>query len=58
MDEEEGYVKYTMLEPKPGKWRLWVVDGFCLEPAADKKIPNWFHRKMQNLFFGFRWERK
>lgn len=36
-------------------WKLMAVDG-C--PAFyTNKPPNWFHRFMQRIFFGFRWTR-
>lgn len=39
--------------PKP-TWRCWIWDGLCYYVS---KPPNAFHRLMQRIAFGFRWER-
>lgn len=42
--------------PEP-KWRMALTGNFhdvCIHLFG---APNWFHRLMQRLFFGFRYER-
>ena len=40
-------------KPAIGKWQIGDGDNF-ISFALTKK-PNWFHRKMANLFFGLVW---
>lgn len=42
---------------KPGDWRMTITDGLQYIPDDKRRIPNRFHRFMQRLFFGFKWER-
>jgi hypothetical protein len=51
-----GYEDIKILKPPVYKWRLYMDadNSFaCMKESA----PNWFHRLMQRLILGFRWER-
>jgi hypothetical protein len=37
-------------------WRVHVLNGVVFTPKKNCE-PNWFHRRMQELAFGVRWER-
>ncbi len=41
--------------PEASEWTLHVAD-IQYNPGKNKE-PNWFHRKMQHLILGFRWEK-
>jgi hypothetical protein len=45
--------------PELSEWLLWLIgDGSCTAIRPKKgDEPNWFHRWMQRVAFGFRWER-
>ena len=57
MDEE---VKFTLYSPKPSAWRCSLFghtnNGVAYIPS-EGQVPNWFHRKMQTLVLGFKWEK-
>lgn len=40
--------------PPPTNWQVWLWPGNCMHVASP---PNPFHRLMQRLVFGFRWEK-
>jgi hypothetical protein len=44
-------------EPDPSQWTCHLTDSFCYTPSKGKE-PNAFHRKMQELMFGFKWVKK
>ena len=52
--------KYTLVTPpKHSDWRCEVIGGpmgIVFVPSEGNE-PNWFHRKMQELCFGFKWRR-
>jgi hypothetical protein len=35
-------------------WKVWITDSFCVHC---KTPPNWFHRKLQYLILGYKWEK-
>jgi hypothetical protein len=37
-------------------WKCTLVSGTYLS-VQEGQQPNWFHRKMQQLCFGFKWEK-
>ena len=46
--------------PKRSDWQCEVIGGpmgLILVPTKGNE-PNWFHRKMQELCFGFKWRKK
>lgn len=45
--------------PKLSKWQCHLTEGpYGLTlTVAEGKEPNWFHRKMQELCFGFKWRK-
>ena len=46
--------------PKPSDWQCRLIDGpngVTYTPTKGNE-PNWFHRKMQELCFGFKWRKK
>lgn len=43
-------------EPELSEWRCFITNNTCITPHKGKE-PNWFHRLMQRLILGFRWER-
>lgn len=51
------------INPPPGDWEVWLIGGpGCawstkLIPAKGTE-PNYFHRKMQELCFGFKWRKR
>jgi hypothetical protein len=38
------------------RWRHWLNSNTCLL-VEEGQEPNWFHRKMQSFWFGFKWEK-
>lgn len=49
------YTVSVFSQPKYG-WRVKLTDNtYCM--VEEGKQPNVFHRKMQELFFGIKWER-
>jgi hypothetical protein len=51
-----GYPRYE--PPKYSKWRVHIApsSGLTITPLQGEE-PCWFHRQMQQLFFGFKWEK-
>lgn len=45
----------TFSVPKRSKYSMQCGSVIWVPLAGEE--PNWFHRKMQQLFFGFRWYR-
>lgn len=43
--------------PEYSDWTCRVSPGVIYRPEKGRE-PNWFHRKMQYLVFGFKWERR
>lgn len=50
---DQGYRIYS---PPKDAWRCYLAPHFCIN-VPEGKQPNRFHRWMQRLCFGFRWER-
>ena len=46
---------------KYSKWECYLsgtnTDGICFCPVEGNH-PNWFHRLMQRLILGFKWEKR
>ncbi len=47
---------YTFSMPKKSKWTVELLGNTYFTPDEGKE-PNWFHRKMQELAFGFKWKK-
>ncbi len=49
---------WTLVQPpKESEWKCYILgddDGVVYRPREGHE-PNWFHRLMQRLAFGFRW---
>lgn len=46
----------TLRIPERSEWSVNVLSNVVYTPEKGKE-PNWFHRKMQELCFGFKWHR-
>lgn len=52
--------------PEYSDWGCWIMgdykgrgsDGATVYYPYKNNVPNWFHRKMQELCFGFQWRKK
>ena len=71
IDEDDGtwYTKempeaffYKM--PEKSEWKVWLMGDYGKSPHGaivyqpnKGQEPNWFHRKMQELCFGFKWRK-
>lgn len=58
MSELRGWSTYDQMTIKVPKYS-WKC---CIHPGTywhveEGKQPNWFHRKMQSICFGFKWEK-
>ena len=59
--EELVFVKHT----EKSSWGVWILGDFKTNGQRggivyypnDENVPNWFHRKMQQLCFGFQWRK-
>lgn len=47
----------TVRQLVPPKWRVHLLPGVHYNLAGDKPVPNAFHRLMQRLILGIKWER-
>ena len=57
---EESKIKSLDKPPVASDWQCHLIDGpngLILTPTKGNE-PNWFHRKMQELCFGFKWRKK
>lgn len=50
--------------PERSEWRCWLMGdhdknqyGAIVYQPIKGREPNWFHRKMQELCFGFQWRK-
>ena len=50
--------------PEKSEWRVWLMGDYGKSPHGaivyqpnKGQEPNWFHRKMQELCFGFQWRK-
>lgn len=41
---------------KRSNWSCEVLPQVVWTPQSDDHVPNWFHRWMQRLVFGFKWK--
>jgi hypothetical protein len=54
----------TIKQPERSEWRVWLMGDYgksqhgaiVYQPIKGQE-PNWFHRKMQELCFGFQWRK-
>ena len=54
-----GKLNSLNFPPKASNWQCQVIGGpmgIVLTPSEGHE-PNWFHRKMQELCFGFKWRK-
>jgi hypothetical protein len=51
---------WTLQIPEMSEWQCWLIGdgswGTVIHPKKGDE-PNWFHRWMQRMAFGFRWEK-
>ena len=52
---ENEWTQFTLKIPKKSEWSMYVADITYNPPEGME--PNWFHRKMQELCFGFKWRK-
>ncbi len=55
----DSYITLSNM-PKRSDWQCEVIGGpmgLVFVPTKGNE-PNWFHRKMQELCFGFKWRKK
>lgn len=58
-DANSVYFTAVSSMPKASKWQCTFIsgpNGPVYNPSEGNE-PNWFHRKMQELFFGFKWRK-
>lgn len=58
-DANSSYFIAVSSMPKASKWRCTFIggpNGPVYNPSEGNE-PNWFHRKMQELCFGFKWRK-
>jgi len=48
---------YTFSMPKKSAWTVELIGNVFFTPDEGKE-PNWLHRKMHELVFGFKWRKK
>ena len=60
-----GTDTFTINTPEQSEWRVWLMGdhgksqhGAIVYQPFKGQEPNWFHRKMQELCFGFQWRKK
>ena len=61
----ETFTSFTLNIPERSEWRVWLMGDYgksqhgaiVYQPVKGQE-PNWFHRKMQELCFGFQWRKK
>jgi hypothetical protein len=57
-DANSSYFTVSSM-PKVSKWQCTLIggpNGAVYNPSEGNE-PNWFHRKMQELCFGFKWRK-
>lgn len=57
MQQEDFAALSFIPRPERSEWQCHLVDGFVVIPNKGGE-PNAFHRWMQRLAFGFRWEKR
>lgn len=58
-DANSVYFTAVSSMPKASKWQCTLIggpNGAVYNPSEGNE-PNWFHRKMQELCFGFKWRK-
>jgi hypothetical protein len=61
LPEEPNCIKLNTINiPKPSNWECRLIDGpmGVTYVPTEGSVPNWFHRKMQQLCFGFKWRKR
>ena len=61
----ETFTSFTLNMPERSEWRVWLMGDYgksqhgaiVYQPVKGQE-PNWFHRKMQELCFGFQWRKR
>lgn len=53
---ENGVITGKLVVTKPVEYKSMMAINDSLQIQFDKLMPNWFHRKMHLLFFGFKWK--
>ena len=48
--------QWSVIKPPVYKWKCQLHPG-TYWMVEDHRVPNWFHRKMQQLCFGIVWEK-
>ena len=52
------YEDYKIISPEYDQWKCYLfgsdLNGLVWIPTKGN-VPNWFHRKMQYIFFGNKW---
>jgi hypothetical protein len=41
--------------PEPSGWKCEMIGSYLVIFPTKGNVPNWFHRFMQRLCFGFKW---
>lgn len=71
MDDSDGgwiapdtLIHMRIGQPEKSEWAVWLMGDYGSgQPGAivynpnKGQVPNWFHRKMQELCFGFQWRK-
>jgi hypothetical protein len=59
-----GTETFTLEIPERSEWTCWLMGdygksqhGAIVYHPVKGREPNWFHRKMQELCFGFQWRK-
>lgn len=55
MSEQPSFTTFRL--PPPPIWKATLINGLVWNQPGDKPPPNAFHRFMQRLAFGIKWER-
>jgi hypothetical protein len=57
-ENETAYPTFlTSLNVPPPRWKVEIFPGYEYRMAGNRPVPYAFHRLMQRLVFGFKWER-
>ena len=64
-DSSQSTMKLSGIkQPEKSEWRVWLMGDYGKSPHGaivyqpnKGQEPNWFHRKMQELCFGFQWRK-
>lgn len=61
---QEIHERHLLKQPEKSEWKVWLMGDYdqighgaiVYQPNKGME-PNWFHRKMQELCFGFQWRK-